>query len=157
MTAAGTKIGFVGLGSMGLPMAENLVTAGHEVAGYDTGKAAAQALANAGGTAANSAVEAFRGAECDILMVVNAAQAEAVLFAEDAIKALAPGATVMLMATCQPAATVAVPEAGRGAKAPLPIATLAHQLFLDVSARGMGAADDSQVIRAYRRLRAKQD
>ena len=43
-----------------------------------------------------------------------------------------------------------VMEAGRAAKAPLPIAALAHQLFLATSGRGEGNADDSQVIRTYR-------
>jgi 3-hydroxyisobutyrate dehydrogenase len=44
-------------------------------------------------------------------------------------------------------------EGGRDAKVALPMAALAHQLFLSVSGRGMGADDDSQVIRAYRSLR----
>jgi L-threonate 2-dehydrogenase len=43
-------------------------------------------------------------------------------------------------------------EAGRGAKAALPLAGLAHQLFLSTSGRGEGARDDSQVIGAYRAL-----
>lgn len=43
-------------------------------------------------------------------------------------------------------------EAGRGAKAALPLASLAHQLFLSTSGRGEGARDDSQVIGAYRAL-----
>jgi L-threonate 2-dehydrogenase len=40
-------------------------------------------------------------------------------------------------------------KAGRGAKAALPLAALAHQLFLATSGRGAGKADDSQVIRTY--------
>jgi 3-hydroxyisobutyrate dehydrogenase len=40
-------------------------------------------------------------------------------------------------------------EAGREAKAALPLAALAHQLFLATSGRGDGARDDSQVIRTY--------
>jgi 3-hydroxyisobutyrate dehydrogenase len=40
-------------------------------------------------------------------------------------------------------------EAGREAKAALPLAAVAHQLFLATSGRGEGAADDSQVIRTY--------
>ena len=43
-------------------------------------------------------------------------------------------------------------EAGRGAGAALPLAALAHQLFVSTSGRGDGAADDSQVVRAYRAL-----
>ncbi len=40
-------------------------------------------------------------------------------------------------------------EAGRETKAALPLAAVAHQLFLATSGRGDGAADDSQVIRSY--------
>ena len=43
-------------------------------------------------------------------------------------------------------------EAGRDVKAALPLAALAHQMFLAVSGQGGGAADDSQVIRAYESL-----
>ena len=45
-------------------------------------------------------------------------------------------------------------EAGRDVKAALPLAALAHQMFLAVSGQGGGADDDSQVIRAYRALNA---
>ena len=47
-------------------------------------------------------------------------------------------------------------EAGRASCAALPLAALSHQLFLSVSGRGDGAADDSQVIRAYHALNGKQ-
>jgi L-threonate 2-dehydrogenase len=40
-------------------------------------------------------------------------------------------------------------EAGRETKAPLPLAAVAHQLFLASAGRGEGADDDSQVIRTY--------
>lgn len=49
MTHAKT-IAFVGLGSMGLPMAGNLVKAGHRVRGFDMRDAAMDALAAQGGT-----------------------------------------------------------------------------------------------------------
>jgi 3-hydroxyisobutyrate dehydrogenase len=42
--------------------------------------------------------------------------------------------------------------AGRDSKAALPLAAAAHQMFLAASGRGDGAADDSQVLRAYRAL-----
>jgi putative dehydrogenase len=45
-----------------------------------------------------------------------------------------------------------VMEAGRDAKAALPLAALAHQMFLAASGQGLGKADDSQVIRAYAAL-----
>jgi 3-hydroxyisobutyrate dehydrogenase len=43
-------------------------------------------------------------------------------------------------------------DAGRAGKVALPLAAAAHQMFLAASGSGHGAADDSQVIRAYRAL-----
>ncbi|HET6182836.1 MAG TPA: 3-hydroxyisobutyrate dehydrogenase [Acetobacteraceae bacterium] len=63
------RIGFIGLGNMGAPMAANLVKAGHQVTGFDLSKPAMQALAEAGGQAAGSAAEAARGAEFVITML----------------------------------------------------------------------------------------
>ena len=98
------KAGFVGLGSMGAPMAINLVKAGFPVAGYDVRAAAATAFAAAGGRGAASAAEAARGADALVLMVVAIAQAETILFENGALEALAPDAGVILMATCPPQA-----------------------------------------------------
>ncbi|GAK33346.1 3-hydroxyisobutyrate dehydrogenase [Iodidimonas nitroreducens] len=47
-----TQIGFIGLGNMGLPMALNLVKAGHEVLGLDLSPSQTKALVDAGGKAA---------------------------------------------------------------------------------------------------------
>lgn len=291
------KIGFVGLGSMGLPMAINLSKAGFAVTGFDLRAEAGHALASAGSEVAGSLPDAFAGQDCVVLMVVNAAQAEDILFASNALAALPAGGIVVLMATCPPGAVAAlaarvemagygfvdapvsggvvgaqaasltimaaappavfararpvlealgskvvfmgekagqgatakavnqllcgahlavaaealslaeklgvdmtqmldivsgssasswmlrdrgprmleenppvtstvdifvkdlgiVLEAGRDAKAALPLASLAHQLFLSVSGRGLGAVDDSQVIAAYRALQGRGD
>ena len=43
-------------------------------------------------------------------------------------------------------------DAGRSTRAALPLAAAAHQMFLAASGLGFGAADDSQVLRAYRAL-----
>ncbi|HJS87935.1 MAG TPA: NAD(P)-dependent oxidoreductase, partial [Acetobacteraceae bacterium] len=101
-------IGFIGLGAMGLPMARNLVARGFTVAGFDVRAAAMESLAGAGGVRAGSAREASRGADFLLLMVVNAAQAEQVLFVDGALEALAPGGIVVLMATCPPGAVEAL-------------------------------------------------
>jgi putative dehydrogenase len=288
-------IGFIGLGSMGLPMAINLGKADFAVTGFDLRAEARAALQVAGGEAAGSLAEVFSGRDAVALMVVNAAQAEDVLFGQGGLAQLAPGGTVILMATCPPAAVAAlaarveaaghalvdapvsggvvgaeagsltimaaarrpvfdavkplldamgskvvfmgeepgqgatakavnqllcgahlaiaaealslaerlgvdtqamldivsgsaasswmlrdrgarmlereprvtsavdifvkdlgiVLEAGRDAKAALPMAALAHQLFLSVSGRGLGALDDSQVIAAYRAMQGR--
>jgi 3-hydroxyisobutyrate dehydrogenase len=62
-------IAFIGLGNMGLPMACNLLRAGHQVVGYDVVAAALEAAARAGVRAAGSAALATTGAECVITML----------------------------------------------------------------------------------------
>ena len=51
------RIGFIGLGNMGLPMAQNLLEGGHAVTGFDVAKASVGRLSAAGGAAATSMVE----------------------------------------------------------------------------------------------------
>jgi len=101
-------IGFVGLGSMGLPMAINLGKAGFAVTGFDLRAEARQALQAAGGEAASSLAEAFSGRAAVVLMVVNVAQAEDILFGQGALTRLAPDGVVILMATCPPGAVAAL-------------------------------------------------
>uniref|UniRef100_UPI000A67DA23 NAD(P)-dependent oxidoreductase n=1 Tax=Nocardia crassostreae TaxID=53428 RepID=UPI000A67DA23 len=55
-----SKIGFVGLGIMGCPMAGHLVKAGHDVTGFDLSPAGLEKLKAAGGSTAGSAAEAVR-------------------------------------------------------------------------------------------------
>ena len=105
-----TRVAFVGLGAMGLPMATNLLGRGFAVTGYDLNSKALDTLANAGGRRAASVAEATAGADFLILMVVNAAQAETVLFEGGALAALLPDGVVALMATCPPAAVEAIEE-----------------------------------------------
>jgi L-threonate 2-dehydrogenase len=95
-------IAFVGLGAMGRPMARNLIKAGFAVHGYDVNPAGLQDLKAAGGVPTGSPEEAFAGADAIVLMVVNAAQAEAVLFSNGALEAAPAEAIVCLMATCPP-------------------------------------------------------
>ncbi|HET6607820.1 MAG TPA: 3-hydroxyisobutyrate dehydrogenase [Rhodopila sp.] len=63
------KIGFIGLGNMGAPMAANLVKAGHTVTGYDLSPVALEALTKAGGHVAGSTREAVAGASVIITML----------------------------------------------------------------------------------------
>jgi 3-hydroxyisobutyrate dehydrogenase len=97
-------IAFVGLGSMGLPMAGRLIAKGHEVRGVDLNEQACMTFAKQGGTLASSAAEAARGADMLILMVVNAHQAEQVMRQDGVLEALADDGIVCVMATCQPSA-----------------------------------------------------
>lgn len=99
-----STIAFAGLGAMGMPMAKNLIAAGHRVRGIDLNQAALASLIAAGAEPAADAAAAVRSADILILMVVNAAQAEQVLFADGALQAMEYDAVVCLMATCPPAA-----------------------------------------------------
>jgi 3-hydroxyisobutyrate dehydrogenase len=60
------KIGFIGLGNMGAPMAANLIKAGHEVTGFDVAGVTVEGAANAA-----SAAEAASGQDAVITMLPN--------------------------------------------------------------------------------------
>ncbi|WP_294535024.1 3-hydroxyisobutyrate dehydrogenase [uncultured Rhodoblastus sp.] len=64
-----TKIAFIGLGNMGLPMAANLVRAGHDVSGFDFSAAALQRAWEAGIAGAESGASAAKGAEVVLTML----------------------------------------------------------------------------------------
>ncbi|MFN8541204.1 MAG: NAD(P)-dependent oxidoreductase [Thermomicrobiales bacterium] len=98
--ATKTKVALLGVGAMGRPMGANLLRAGYAVAAYDIRPAASAALVELGATQATSPADAARDADYALVMVLNAAQARAVLLGDDgALGALAPGATVLQMAT----------------------------------------------------------
>lgn len=105
-----TKIAFIGLGSMGLPMAQNLVQAGYSVRGFDMRTEAMDALVDAGGEKVLSLQTACENATILILMVVNIDQARTVLIDKGALTALPHGAHVCLMATCPPDAVKRIAE-----------------------------------------------
>jgi putative dehydrogenase len=96
------KLGFIGLGAMGAPMALNLQRAGHAVCGFDLRAGATDALAAAGGSAAANAADAARGAELLWLMVVSGEQAASVLFDGGAAAALPKGSIVVAACTQPP-------------------------------------------------------
>lgn len=73
-------IGFIGLGTMGAPMARNLLKAGFALRVFDIEPKAVQALVSAGATAATSAADAARGADCVITMLPNGEHVEEAAF-----------------------------------------------------------------------------
>jgi len=89
------KIGFIGLGNMGLPMARNLLKAGHQVAGFDLSEAALTALVADGGSRAASAAEVAR-AEAVVTALPAARHVRAVYQGEDGILAAAAPGTVFI-------------------------------------------------------------
>ena len=95
------KIGIVGLGSMGYGMAASLLRAGHAVCGSDVNPDAVQRLQAAGATA--DLADAAAGLEALVVVVLNAAQVEAVLFgAEGLAPKLPKGAVVICCVTVAP-------------------------------------------------------
>ncbi len=90
------RIGFIGLGNMGLPMAQNLIKAGHAVAGFDVSRASVDKLAAAGGNAADSVNAAAADAEFVITMLPAGQHVrEVYLGADGLIAKAAPGALLI--------------------------------------------------------------
>ncbi len=77
------KIGFLGTGLMGQPMAKRLLEAGMEVIAYNRTQSKLEPLKSIGVEIANSSTEAIAVAECLILMLADAAAIEKVLFSEN--------------------------------------------------------------------------
>jgi 3-hydroxyisobutyrate dehydrogenase-like beta-hydroxyacid dehydrogenase len=101
---------------MGLPMARNLARAGHEVAAYNRTRSRAEALAEAGGRAADTPAEAAAGAEVVVTMLADDAAVEAVTLGEGGILgALRPGAVHLGMSTVGVALSRRLAEAHRRA------------------------------------------
>jgi len=88
---------------MGLPMVQNLITAGYGVHGVDINPASLSAITAMGGKAFTNTKEACVGADLLMILVVNASQAKQVLFDSGAIDVLPAGGIVCLMSTCPPA------------------------------------------------------
>src|SRR6195952_5325868 len=64
-----SRIGFIGLGNMGLPMAQNLIKAGHQVEGVDLNPAAIEKLKASGGTSVEFAKVAAARADVVVTML----------------------------------------------------------------------------------------
>ena len=108
------RIGWLGLGAMGAPMASCLARAGHDVAGYDVVPGRAASLAAGRLRAADTIAAAARDADLVAVMVATPEQLEQVLsslLGPPGAPALAPGTIVMITATVGPEAVAAA--AGR--------------------------------------------
>ena len=107
MTSQALKIGFVGLGIMGAPMAGQLIKAGHSLFVHTRGKVP-EAIASSSATPCTSARAVAERADIVITMVPDTPDVEAVLFGEAGIAAgLSPGKVVVDMSSISPIATKA--------------------------------------------------
>jgi len=91
-----SHIGFVGLGHMGYPMAQNLIKAGHAVTGFDIDSAAADRIAAAGGVVATSIDVVCDGAEVVITMLPSGKEVREVYLGPGGILASAATGTLLI-------------------------------------------------------------
>jgi 3-hydroxyisobutyrate dehydrogenase len=107
------KLGFVGLGHMGVPMTARLVAAGHDVRGFDVDR---DARTHVGRAAVGSLAEAAAGAEAVVLMLATSAIVRQVVLDQGLLDALARGALVVDMGSSDPTQTreLAAEAAARG-------------------------------------------
>jgi 4-hydroxybutyrate dehydrogenase/sulfolactaldehyde 3-reductase len=100
------RIGFIGVGTMGAPMARNLLKGGLEVRAFDVDPTALGRIAGEGATAGGSAADAARDAEFVIIMLPNGEHVEAALFGADGIAdAMRRDALYIDMSTIAPVIT----------------------------------------------------
>lgn len=98
-----SKIGFIGLGAMGLPMAKLLLGAGYRVSSaVHKNKQSAEALSSAGGTIAGSFAEAVSGADLIISILPDDAQLKSLYESEEFFDAVPQSALVLEMTSCAP-------------------------------------------------------
>ena len=99
------KIGFIGLGIMGSPMAGHLLAGGHELFVHSR-RAPPKELTGKGAVACANGKEVGQKAEVIITMVPDTPDVEAVLFGRDGVaEGLSPGKTVVDMSSISPIAT----------------------------------------------------
>jgi len=105
MTSHPLKIGFIGLGTMGAPMAEHLIKAGHQLYVYTLGKIP-EAIATSSATQCITSRGVAERADIIFLMVPDTPDVEAALFGENGIAAgLSTGKMVVDMSSISPIAT----------------------------------------------------
>lgn len=99
------RIGFIGLGIMGAPMAQHLLTGGHKLYLHDV-RNPPYSLIEGGATVCTSAAEVAMRADIIITMVPDTPHVEAVLFGEEGVaKGLRPGSIVVDMSSISPIET----------------------------------------------------
>jgi len=100
------KIGFIGLGIMGKPMAQNLIKAGYELTVYDIAAERLEEAVKAGAKAAGSSKEVAAESEIVITMLPNSPEVkEAVLGAGGVLEGAKPGTILVDMSSIAPLAS----------------------------------------------------
>ena len=114
------KIAFIGLGNMGLPMALNLLQAGHQVTGFDLAKAQLEAFAAAGGTVAPDVITATKDVEVLISMLPASKHVEGLYLGEGGLLTNASPKTLLIdCSTISPKVAQAVASAAKAQGFPM--------------------------------------
>jgi 4-hydroxybutyrate dehydrogenase / sulfolactaldehyde 3-reductase len=111
------NIAFIGLGTMGAPMARNLIKAGFALRVFDIEPKAVKALVSAGATGGISGADAARCADCVITMLPNGEHVEEAAFGKNGMaETVQPGGLFIDMSTIAPSVTdrLAAKMAARG-------------------------------------------
>jgi 3-hydroxyisobutyrate dehydrogenase len=125
-----TRIAFLGLGHMGLPMAKNLLAAGHDVVGFDVVPAAVDAASDAGVPVAQFGVDAVAGSE--VVITMFPAGKHVIAAYQDGLLAAAEPGTLFIESS-----TIAVDEA-----------RTAHALAIEAGHRNIDAPVSGGVVGA---------
>jgi len=100
------KLGFIGLGIMGKPMADHLLAAGHTVHVYNRSSGPVRELASKGAVACSSSKEVAQKSDVIFIMVPDTPDVEAVLFGKDGVvEGVRSGSIVVDMSSISPIAT----------------------------------------------------
>jgi L-threonate 2-dehydrogenase len=105
------NVGLIGLGAMGLGMAQSLRRAGHKVHVYDVREEVARRFAGEGGVVCTSPADVASHCDVVVSVVVNAAQTEQVLFGDNgAAGAMKAGSLFVMCSTVDPNWSVALEQ-----------------------------------------------
>ncbi|MEM2203438.1 MAG: NAD(P)-dependent oxidoreductase [Sulfolobales archaeon] len=97
------RVGFIGLGIMGLPMAMNILKAGYQLTAYNRTRSRAEPLRSLGAYIANSPREVAERSDVVIAMVTDAPDVEEILFGrEGVVEGARPGLIFIDMGTNSP-------------------------------------------------------
>ncbi|MCA9431301.1 MAG: NAD(P)-binding domain-containing protein, partial [Candidatus Omnitrophica bacterium] len=106
------KVGFIGMGIMGLPMARNLMKAGFEVTVHSRTMSKCDELVKEGAKKAETPSEAARGMDATVTIVTDTPDVEAVILGENGvIESAEEGSVVIDMSTISPSVTVEIAKA----------------------------------------------
>lgn len=106
------KIGFIGLGIMGQPMAKNLLKAGHDLVVFDLNQSSVDALAAEGATVASSPKDVAQQVKLVITMVPNSPHVKAAVMGENGVlEGAAEGTILVDMSSIAPLASQEVAKA----------------------------------------------